>query len=172
MAGDFRHAPSRQRDLMLAGQLEARALICTTTSGGKKGRPGCGNSSNPARCSVKKRLRHKLTTSRRVSSDERFHHWPVHRRRGGSYWHGEPQNMATYILPIAYLIPSSLPPIKQWKMGFFLACRHSGTPAPKCNTNTLVYLRSNPLRNPGNRNLLGGCRCAERIRGKEHRARL
>src|SRR6516164_11258994 len=51
-----------------AGSSQARALTCTTSSGGKvRGRPGRSGSSNPARRSIKKRLRQSETTSRRVS---------------------------------------------------------------------------------------------------------
>src|SRR5215469_7675184 len=52
----------------LAGGSQATTLTCTTSSGGKvRGRSGGACSSNPARRSVKKRLRQNDTTSRRVS---------------------------------------------------------------------------------------------------------
>ena len=53
----------------VAGSSQASALISTLISGGKaRGRPGRARSSRPANRSLKKRFRHRLTTSRRVSS--------------------------------------------------------------------------------------------------------
>ena len=60
--------PSGRGRPCFAGSSQAKGLICTTSAGGKvRGRPGRACSSNPARRSVKRRLRQRETPSRRVS---------------------------------------------------------------------------------------------------------
>src|SRR6516164_1210608 len=72
-----------------AGSSQARALTCTTSSGGKVGgRPGRSRSSNPARRSVRKRLRQSETTfTAGVEAVGNLVVGPCRGRRKGSFWH-------------------------------------------------------------------------------------
>ncbi len=66
------HAPTRQRNITGGRQFTGKGLNLNDEFwGGKtRGRPGRSRSSRPAKRSSKKRFRHMLTTSRRVSRRE------------------------------------------------------------------------------------------------------